>query len=109
MSLLRYIHCISLFLSTLVSLAQELPPIHNFSPTTYNAGNQNWSISQSDEKDIYVGNNYGLLAYNGASWKTYASPNGSHIRAVNVVGDRIFTGCYMEFGYWFEDDFGDLI
>ncbi|MFI8605579.1 triple tyrosine motif-containing protein [Cellulophaga baltica] len=106
---MRYIHCISLFLFTLVSLAQELPPIHNFSPTAYNAGNQNWSISQSDEKDIYVGNNYGLLAYNGASWKTYASPNGSHIRAVNVVGDRIFTGCYMEFGYWFKDDFGDLI
>ncbi|WP_165747920.1 triple tyrosine motif-containing protein [Cellulophaga sp. Z1A5H] len=106
---MRYILGISLFLYTLISLAQELPPVHNFSPTAYNGGNQNWSISQSSEKYIYVGNNYGLLAYNGASWKTYASPNGSHIRAVKVVDDRIFTGCYMEFGYWSKDDFGDLI
>ncbi len=75
----------------------------------YDGGNQNWSISQSDQKYIYVGNNYGLLEYNGASWKKYSSPNGSHLRAVKVVNDRVFTGCYMEFGYWTKDNFGDLI
>ncbi|WP_254073588.1 triple tyrosine motif-containing protein [Cellulophaga sp. HaHaR_3_176] len=96
-------------LLSLTCFSQELPPINNFTPLEYNAGNQNWNISQSAKKNIYVGNNYGLLEYNGASWKTYASPNGSHIRAVKVVDDRIFTGCYMEFGYWYKDDFGDLL
>jgi len=30
------------------------------------------------------------------------------MRSVNVVGDKIYTGCYMEFGYWSEDGFGRL-
>ncbi|MEX0313868.1 MAG: triple tyrosine motif-containing protein, partial [Allomuricauda sp.] len=30
------------------------------------------------------------------------------VRSVKVVNDRIYTGCYMEFGYWSKDDFGTL-
>lgn len=30
------------------------------------------------------------------------------MRAVNVIGDRIYTGCYAEFGYWTADQFGIL-
>lgn len=37
-----------IFLFTLSLLAQELPPIQNFTPIEYNAGNQNWGIGQSD-------------------------------------------------------------
>lgn len=88
--------------------AQHLPPINTFSPKQYNAGNQNWSISQSGEKYIYVANNKGLLEYNGASWQLYPSPNETILRSVNVVGDRIYTGCFMEFGYWQKNDQGDL-
>lgn len=105
---MRCILFISFYLFALFCFSQELPPINNFTPITYDGGNQNWSISQSDQKTIYIGNNHGLLEYNGASWKTYNSPNGSHIRSVKVVNDHVFTGCYMEFGYWFKDDFGDL-
>ncbi len=32
---------------------QELPPIQNFTPKTYDADNQNWAISQSSNKFIY--------------------------------------------------------
>ncbi|GAA4275628.1 helix-turn-helix and ligand-binding sensor domain-containing protein [Aquimarina mytili] len=90
------------------SKAQELPPIQNFSPKEYNAENQNWSISQSSNKLIYVANNKGLLEYNGASWKLYPSPNESIMRSVGVVEDRIYTGCFMEFGYWQKNDLGIL-
>ncbi|MBQ0732956.1 triple tyrosine motif-containing protein [Aquimarina celericrescens] len=89
-------------------MAQELPPIQNYSPKDYNAENQNWGISQATGKLIYVANNKGLLEFNGAIWKLYPSPNETIIRSVNVVGDRIYTGCYMEFGYWQKDDFGVL-
>tara|TARA_R110002033_G_scaffold47786_5_gene93297 strand:+ start:80749 stop:83559 length:2811 start_codon:yes stop_codon:yes gene_type:complete len=88
--------------------SQELPPINNYAPIAYNGGNQNWSISQSDQNYIYVGNNSGLLEFNGATWKTYSSPNGSHIRSVMVVNNIIYTGCYMEFGFWEKDSFGSL-
>lgn len=88
--------------------AQELPPIENFTPEMYDADNQNWAISQSLDKFIYAANSRGLLEYNGAEWQLYDSPNQTIMRSVHVVGDRIYTGCYMEFGYWTKDEFGLL-
>ena len=99
-----------LFISCAVRLvAQELPPIENFAPIDYGAENQNWGISQSDQKNIYAANNGGLLEFNGAVWKLYGSPNGSTIRSVNTVDDIVYTGCYMEFGYWKKNPIGDLV
>ncbi|MEJ6792935.1 MAG: LuxR family transcriptional regulator, partial [Lacinutrix sp.] len=89
-------------------LAQEVPPINIFSPQQYNGENQNWSISQSKDKTIYVANNAGLLEYNGANWRRYNSPNETILRSVKVVGDKIYTGCYMEFGYWTKNNVGLL-
>jgi DNA-binding CsgD family transcriptional regulator len=88
--------------------AQEIPPIQNYSPTDYGAENQNWSISQSADKLIYIANNKGLLEYNGATWKLYPTPNETTVRSVNVVKDRIYMGCYMDFGYWKKDTYGVL-
>lgn len=96
-----------LFISNIL-VAQELPPIQKFSPIDYGGENQNWMISQGPDKFIYIGNNEGLLEYNGAKWKMYQSPNSTIIRAVNAVGKRIYTGCYMEFGFWERDVFGKL-
>ncbi|PKP13460.1 MAG: hypothetical protein CVU08_05295 [Bacteroidetes bacterium HGW-Bacteroidetes-3] len=89
--------------------AQELPPIENYAPEIYGAENQNWSISQSADNYIYVANSSGLLEFNGAKWKLFPTPNKSSLRSVNVIGDKIYTGCYMEFGYWEKNDFGNLI
>ena len=79
--------------------AQGLPPVTNYSPVDYQAENQNWSLSQSAERLVYAANNQGLLEYNGADWTLYPSPNETIMRSVKAVGDRIYTGCYMEFGY----------
>jgi hypothetical protein len=92
-----------------IVFSQELPPIQNYSIIDYRGGNQNWSISQSDNKIIYVGNNYGLLEFDGAKWTMYPSPNRSDIRSVKVIDNLIYTGCYMEFGYWEKDEYGNLI
>lgn len=89
-------------------LSQELPPIQNFSPIDFGAGNQNWSVSQSDDKHIYIANNSGLLEFNGTNWKLHPSPNGTYIRCVKVIGSRIYSGSYMEFGYWIKNEFGNL-
>lgn len=90
------------------TFSQELPPIQNYGPIDYGSGNQNWSVSQSDDKHIYVANNNGLLEFNGTNWKLYPSPNGTYLRSVKVIGSRIYTGSYMEFGFWKEDEFGNL-
>ena len=87
-------------LATLAVNAQELPPIIKFSSGNYNAGNQNWMISQDNSRFMYFANNEGLLEYNGMSWTLYPSPNETIVRSVKVINKRIYTGCYMEFGYW---------
>ena len=52
-----------IFFINVVSTAQELPPIKIFTAEDYNAQNQNWEISQSEDNLIYVANNGGLLEY----------------------------------------------
>lgn len=90
-----------LFLLLSISLfSQELPPILKYGPETYGAGNQNWMISQDQNQFIYFANNEGLLEFNGSNWQLYSSPNETIIRSVKVIGEKVFTGSYMEFGYW---------
>ncbi|WGH76041.1 triple tyrosine motif-containing protein [Tenacibaculum tangerinum] len=88
--------------------AQELPPVTNFSTRVYEAEKQNWSISQDKEKTIYIANNKGLLTFDGASWKLYNSPNETILRSVKVIKDKVFTGSYMEFGYWEKNELEEL-
>ncbi len=91
------------FLILLISFfgfSQELPPIVKFNPVTYNAGNQNWMVSQDKNHLLYFANNEGLLEYNGTSWTLYKSPNETIIRSVKAIDDLLYTGSYMEFGYW---------
>lgn len=92
--------CLYFVLHTIVSISSELPPIVKFSPSQYNAGNQNWMITQDNKNFMFFANNNGLLEYNGSEWTTYTSPNETIIRSVKAVDDKIYTGCYMEFGYW---------
>lgn len=97
-----------LFFCAFSLTAQELPPIEVFMPNAYGGENQNWAISQSNEKYIYVANNKGLLEFNGAIWQLYPSPNETVIRSVKAIKDKIYTGCYMEFGFWERDSLGVL-
>lgn len=96
------------FIVSTKSDAQDLPPIQYFSPKQYHAENQNWEITQSNNKHIYVANSKGLLEFNGSEWSLYPSPNQTIIRSVNVVKDKVYTGSYMDFGYWTRTDVGDL-
>ena len=87
---------------------QELPPVHNFNIKEYRAGNQNWSICESNDY-LYVANNEGLLEFDGLEWRLYQLPNKTIIRSVAVKGHKIFTGSYEEFGYWERSKNGELI
>ncbi|WP_396147450.1 triple tyrosine motif-containing protein [Flavobacterium sp.] len=102
----------SFFIYTLLlsffCFSQELPPIIKYNSSVYNAGNQNWMISQDSKHFVYFANNEGLLEFNGSTWNLYKSPNETIIRSVKVIGNRIYTGCYMEFGFWTRKSNGHL-
>lgn len=89
--------------------AQEIPPIQIFTQQDYQAEDQNWDISQDENGLIYFANNKGLLRYNSARWELFPSPNQSILRSVSVINNKIYTGCYMDFGYWETDNFGGLV
>lgn len=99
---------IALLFGGLLGFSQELPPILKYTPATYGAGNQNWMISQDKNHFIFFANNDGLLEYNGSNWTLYPTPNETIMRSVKVVNNRIYTGCYMEFGYWIRLNNGKL-
>ena len=98
-----------LFLSCIVVISQELPPIQSFSSDIYKGGNQNWSITQDDNQNIYFANNDGLLRFDGNHWQLFPSPNKSILRSVHYANKFIYTGSYMDFGYWKYLQTGELV
>jgi len=105
---LKGFYFILLCFISLPGFAQELPAVINFDPNIYEAGNQNWMISQASNKNLYIANGSGLLEYNGAQWHLYPIPNNTIVRSVKAVGNKIFTGAYMEIGYWMKNSKGVL-
>ena len=96
------------FLVSFYLSAQELPPVQNYQIIDYEAGRQNWSVTQSSDKNLFFGNNIGLLEFNGGVWKLYPSPNGTIVRGVHEKDGLVYSGCYMEFGYWKRTELGGL-
>ena len=90
------------------SNAQYHPPIQNFTPDVYKAGNQNWNISRDDNNRIYMANNFGLLEFDGLRWTLHPTPDGAIMRSVFVKNNIVFTGAYMDFGYWLRNENGTL-
>ncbi|MFT7497752.1 MAG: AraC family chitin signaling transcriptional activator [Porticoccaceae bacterium] len=91
------------------SYSQERPPIEVYNAKDYNAENQNWAISQGDNQHIYIANNKGLLEFDGAKWELYLTPNKAILRSVCAINNRIYTGSYMDFGYWEKDKNNSLV
>jgi len=85
--------------------AQELLPfVENYNKSNYQGDNQIWNLAQGNDDAMYFANNYYLLRYDGVKWEKYTLPNKTIIRSIMVDGDRIYSGSYQEFGYWFRKD-----
>ncbi|MDY2585803.1 helix-turn-helix and ligand-binding sensor domain-containing protein [Winogradskyella aquimaris] len=108
MNILKNFFLCFVFILSASMFGQEIPPIQTFSPQDYQAEDQNWDISQDKNGITYFANNKGLLLYNSARWELFPTPNQSILRSVKVINERIYTGCYMDFGYWEKDSLGNL-
>ncbi len=45
------------------------PFIHNYTVADYAASTQNWAIVQDKRGVMYIGNNDGILEYDGSEWR----------------------------------------
>ena len=96
------------------AVAQEIPfvpPVFNYNTSNYNAGNQNWAISQDKNGIMYFANNQGLLSFDGVNWRLHTLPNNLGVKSIyvdsniedNIDKERIYVGSFEEFGYFERD------
>ena len=98
----RFTTIILLYLFSFQLYAQELLPfVENYNKSDYQGDNQIWNVAQGNDNAMYFANNYYLLRYDGVKWEKYSLPNKTIIRSIMVDGDKIYSGSYKEFGYWY--------
>ena len=86
------------------------PIVRSYSVSNYNAGIQNWSVAQDERGIMYVGNNKGLLEFDGNRWKLHELPTKNIVRTVYIGEDgKIFVGSFEEFGYFERDSLDSLV
>lgn len=88
------------FLGSFTGQSQEVPQVINYSPMTYNASYQNWSLAQDSDRTIYIANSDGLLSFNGSDWILGKTEKQKIVRAVTFSDGKLFTGGFGEIGYW---------
>ncbi|MEL6821868.1 MAG: hypothetical protein AAFP70_08920, partial [Calditrichota bacterium] len=95
-------------------MAQELkdpgrPYIQNFDYKTYQAHQENWSIVQDQRGVIYVGNNLGILEYDGISWRTITTDKNVAALSLDIDKDGIvWVGLESEMGFLAPDAAGQM-
>src|SRR5205823_2568952 len=83
-----------------------LPYLRDYTPREYRAQSQNWSVTQDQRVVIYIGNNDGVLIYDGVRWHTIRVANGSAVHSLDVDSNGVvYVGAHREFGYLAPDEF----
>lgn len=82
--------------------------LKNYTLSDYSLQPQNWSILQDKRGIIYVGNQGGLLEYDGVSWHTIKVPNWS-VRSMAIDDNStLYIGGKNEIGFMASDPNGNL-
>ena len=90
-----------------------VPPTFNYTTHNYNAGNQNWAIAQGKNRVIYIGNNDGLLSFDGTNWQLHTLPNSLDVKSIYIDNsadkEKIYVGSFEEFGFFEKNEKNELI
>ncbi|SHL84787.1 helix-turn-helix and ligand-binding sensor domain-containing protein [Flavobacterium saccharophilum] len=92
------------FIASQIQAQELLPFVENYNKSNYQGDNQIWNVVQGKDNAMYFANNHYLLRYDGVKWEKYTLPNKTIIRSILIEGDRIYSGSYKEFGYWYRKE-----
>lgn len=85
------------------------PAIRNYSPKEYQGSTQNWDILEDKRGVLYVGNNGGVLEYDGARWRLIPLKNNTTCRSLAIDQEgRIYAGGVGDLGRLEPDSKGSL-
>lgn len=94
--------------STVSAQGVGTPLIQHFSPKQYQAHPENWAIEQDQRGILYIGNQSGVLEFDGSSWKLIEVP-GTAVKALAVGRDgHVYLGTATDFGYLLSRPGGQL-
>lgn len=90
------------------SVAKAYPLVRNYNRWIYNAGTQNWKISQDSFGRMLFANNTGLLIYDSRNWSLLQLSNYTTVRSIYFDEQtmRIYAGGSEEFGYFASNENG---
>lgn len=76
------------------------PAVQVYTPQQYQAQGQNWAIVSDAEGRIYVGNNLGVLVYDGVSWTLVPVDNRTAVRSLSLDphDGSVWVGAQGDFG-----------
>jgi diguanylate cyclase (GGDEF)-like protein len=84
------------------------PPVLHFAPD-FEVHPRNFAVAQGPDGIVYVGNQEGVLEFDGEAWRLLRLPNEDMVRSLQAAPDgRIYVGGYNTFGYLVRDATGKL-
>ncbi len=96
-----------LLLLPLLLMGQGQLFVHNFLPSDYPGKTQNWVVKIDDNNIVWVGNQEGLMKFNGNQWELITTPQKSTVRSLSFSkSGKLFAGAIGDFGVIENDSFG---
>ena len=78
-----------------------LPFATHFSPRDYGGSTGNWAVVQDHRGVVFVGNNDGVLEYDGVSWQLHSLPGRVPVRSLALDEEgRLWVGAENDLGYF---------
>jgi serine phosphatase RsbU (regulator of sigma subunit) len=76
-------------------------PVTNFSPRDYGLSYSSYTYCVAEDSSglIYVGTSYGILQFDGISWRYIPVKAGANVTSLNVVENIVYVGTHNDFGY----------
>lgn len=79
----------------------QRPPVQKFTPSEYGQSYSSnaFSVVEDENGIIYMGTAFGVLQYDGSTWRYIKVKAGSYVTALAVHNNTVYVGGTGEFGY----------
>lgn len=84
------------------------PGLTEFSPETYQAGSENYQVTQADNGLMIFANGRGVLLFDGVHWELVPVPTAPVYAVATGEQNRIYVGAVNDFGYLEQTDNGSF-
>ncbi len=85
-------------------------PISNFTPAEYGQGYSSYTHAVTEDENglIYVGTAFGILQFDGTSWRFIPVKSGVHVTSLAFFNNTVYVGSQGEFGFLKANENGRL-